>query len=500
MKQPRSILGWLLALVVGVVLAAGGCANGGGDTGSGDDEGGAETDATIDGADADAGCAAGKTLCGSTCTNVTNDPKNCGHCGNPCGADQVCTGGACAYSCMTGETLCGGPVEAAAPESGTGSGKDAASEASSPVEAGTSEAGAKDAGTDAASKSEAGVGPSDAGDGGPTTPYCANTGNDPDNCGACGNVCGVNHVCNPGPGNVGECGLSCPTGEQACIAGNTCIPDSTCCSSAQCEVTGQICPMPGSTCQCPSGETVCSKTNSCISSNDCCTTADCASMAGATCPTPGQSCQCANGDKACLTQMKCISQAWCCNTVDCGPEANVGTYTCSTTTGACGIGTCNSGCYDLDMMYADGCECCDDPLGKTCQAPTGEGQLSLGQSVNVQGQLPAANESDWMQVSFSNEGTKTFHAKITFTANPNNEFVFDLSSDCNGTLIACGTEGGTCQAKTEWEEFYGSQATGNPGDPNWAPIPALPALYIRVYRASGSPAVTCDQWALTISE
>jgi hypothetical protein len=197
--------------------------------------------------------------------------------------------------------------------------------------------------------------------------------------------------------------------------------------------------------------------------------------------------------------MKCISQSWCCAPVDCGPEPGVATYTCSTSTGACGIGMCNSGCYDLNMMYSDGCECCDDTLGKSCQTPTGEGQLTLGQTVNVQGQLPVANESDWLQVSFSNEGTKTFHANITFTANPNNEFVFDLASDCNGTLIACG-EGGSCQGKTQWEEFYGSQATGNPGDPNWQPIGALPALYIRVYRASGSTTATCDQWALAISE
>jgi hypothetical protein len=197
--------------------------------------------------------------------------------------------------------------------------------------------------------------------------------------------------------------------------------------------------------------------------------------------------------------MKCISQSWCCAAADCGPEPGVASYTCSTTTGGCGIGMCSPGCYDLDSMYSDGCECCDDTLGKSCQTPTGEGQLTLGQTVNVQGQLPAANESDWLQVSFSNEGTKTFHASISFTANPNSEFVFDLASDCNGTLIACG-EGGSCQGKTQWEEFYGSQATGNPGDPNWQPIGALPALYIRVYRTSTSTTLTCDQWALAISE
>jgi len=486
----RSLFGLLLALVLGVVVAGGGCANGNGDTGGGgEEEGGVATDATTDGT-GDVGCGSGKTQCGATCTSITNDPKNCGKCGVACGMYEVCTAGSCSYSCSTGETLCNAPPEGGAGEDGgdAATGKDAAGESGAKDAATDGSGGAKDASAEAAA-GDAG------GDGG--APYCANTNTDNDNCGACGMACGPNHQC-----NGGICGLSCPSGQQPCIAGNTCIPDATCCSSAQCPITGQICPQPGGTCQCPSGETVCSKIGSnggCISSNDCCTSADCASVAGSTCPTPGQACVCANGQKACLAQKTCLPATDCCVPSDCGPEPGVGTYTCGTsgaTQGQCGIGMCTAGCYDLDKMYSDGCECCDDTLGKSCTSPTGEGTLSLGQVVNVQGQLPAANESDWIQVTFSSESTNTFHGKISFTANPNNEFVFDISTDCNGTLKACG-EGGTCQAMTTWEEYY---AQGDPTGTTWAPIPAVGTVNIRVYRASTSTTLTCDQWALSITE
>ena len=53
-------------------------------------------------------------------------------------------------------------------------------------------------------------------------------------------------------------------------------------------------------------------------------------------------------------------------------------------------------------------------------------------------------------------------------------------------------------AKTDWEVFYGAQATGNPGDPNWQPISPIGTLLIRVYRVAGNP--SCDQWTLTVSE
>jgi hypothetical protein len=205
---------------------------------------------------------------------------------------------------------------------------------------------------------------------------------------------------------------------------------------------------------------------------------------------------CANGQKACLMTGMCIPNNECCIGADCGADGtnNVQTYTC--TNGMCGL-MCNSGCYNDDGNITNGCECCDDPLGKSCSAPTGLGGLILAQTIDKTGQLPAAGESDWLQVTFSNEGNKSFHGHIFFTANPNNEFAFDLNSNCNPTPLNCG-DGGSCTGKTEWEVFYGAQATGNPTDANWSPIGAIGTVYIRVYRVTGAP--SCDNYTLRITE
>ena len=454
MTHARNLLVCLacsLALVL--VIGGGGCANGGDDSGAtGDDDSSVPGDDVSAGdgtAPVDAACGAPKTLCGTSCTSTTNDPKNCGKCGTVCGKDQLCNGGVCGYSCTAPETLCNAPPEGGTAEAGGGEGGKA--------EGGTTEGGAGEAGSgDSGAKPDAAASDASAGDGGSSAPYCANLGTDDSNCGSCGKVCLGQHKC-----NSGVCGLSCGNGQKACIAGDVCINTGTCCSSADCTVTGEICPQPGGACQCPGGETVCSKTNSCIASSDCCTDADCAAVAGATCPTPGQACQCATGEKACIATKTCIPQTSCCTAAG---------------------------------------ECCADPLGKSCGAATPQAALTLGAApVTVSGMLTATGEEDWVAVSFNSESNLAFHAHVVFTANPNSAFLFDLASDCKGSFKACG-EGGVCQGKTDWEVAY---QTGSPApDPNgstWAPIPAIGTVYIRVYRATGA-ALTCDQWTLAISE
>jgi hypothetical protein len=46
-------------------------------------------------AQASASCATGKTMCGARCVNLSIAPRNCGACGNVCGAGQTCSNGAC---------------------------------------------------------------------------------------------------------------------------------------------------------------------------------------------------------------------------------------------------------------------------------------------------------------------------------------------------------------------------------------------------------------------
>ena len=47
-------------------------------------------------------CPPGQTLCGTTCVFTSQDPMNCGACGNLCAGNTVCISGSC--GCPTGLT------------------------------------------------------------------------------------------------------------------------------------------------------------------------------------------------------------------------------------------------------------------------------------------------------------------------------------------------------------------------------------------------------------
>ncbi|MBW2264037.1 MAG: hypothetical protein JRG91_18905, partial [Deltaproteobacteria bacterium] len=53
-------------------------------------------------------CPTGTFNCIGICTDLLNDPSNCGACGLACAQGHVCQTGVCVLSCQEGYTDCSG--------------------------------------------------------------------------------------------------------------------------------------------------------------------------------------------------------------------------------------------------------------------------------------------------------------------------------------------------------------------------------------------------------
>ncbi len=183
-----------------------------------------------------------------------------------------------------------------------------------------------------------------------------------------------------------------------------------------------------------------------------------------------------------------------------GCQTSCGNLAPHTTSGACQNGMCVvTGCqnnfFDLDGQWGDGCECAGDGVGSSCGNATGKGQLTIGQSINITGNVVPANSEDWYQITFAGDhGSKSFHAQVAFGVNPNNWFRFDVFADCANNGVNCSD--GASTGLTQWEIYWGDQGSGA-----YNPIGAFGnnnTVYIRVRRVAGP--VTCDSYTLTVSD
>ncbi len=164
-------------------------------------------------------CALGFADCGAGCVEVASDPKNCGDCGNVCGAGLVCSQGACAAGCAGGLTACNGAC---------------ADLTGSPVHCGACNNACPDDQDCWQSQCRCPTGKASCNGG-----ACQDVTSDEQNCGECGRVCPAGSTC-----TAGEC--VCPEVQTAC--GNTCA-DLTL-DEQHCGTCGKVCS--GST-QCLSG-------------------------------------------------------------------------------------------------------------------------------------------------------------------------------------------------------------------------------------------------------
>jgi hypothetical protein len=173
----------------------------------------------------------------------------------------------------------------------------------------------------------------------------------------------------------------------------------------------------------------------------------------------------------------------------------VAAVSCSSST--CSVSTCNPGYYDLNKVCTDGCECQGSAVA-TCASPTGVTLSGPGSGATVSGNLVLGTET-WYTATFTGNTSAGYHPYVTFSSNPNGEYVFDMLTSCSGVqgIPACGLESGNLPTGiTAWDTQYTS--AGNPNSLGWVPIAALPPVIIHVYRAASAP-VDCNPYTLAIT-
>jgi hypothetical protein len=191
----------------------------------------------------------------------------------------------------------------------------------------------------------------------------------------------------------------------------------------------------------------------------------------------------------------CSKSSQCCTSAQCPPTAHVQTTMCMG--GSCAISTCAPGWYDFDASYASGCNCQAEGGASSCGTANVVPPLALGAKTTLSGNLPTEDGETWYQITFSGSNSNiTYHPKISFTTNPNNEFVFNIVASCSGAPLSCADlEAGT--SLTTWEEYYDVS-------PDASELKAIPAVgaagvvLIEVHRAN--PGASCDSYELTVSD
>jgi hypothetical protein len=202
-----------------------------------------------------------------------------------------------------------------------------------------------------------------------------------------------------------------------------------------------------------------------------------------------------------------------CNHVCMG--AHVATNACAN--GFCTVGMCAQGYYDLNGNGGDGCECQQDSAESSATsqcagaAPAGMVLESPAGMVTLSGNIVPLGDEDWYQVQAidtpdANGACDMYHLQIKFTANPADQFRFDLVYDDCSTAVGCASGEGPTGLTT-----YDFAVTGDPNGgtecpcTNGATTASLhkckdnsQTLRIRVYRKDTAQ-LSCDAYSLLVT-
>jgi len=193
----------------------------------------------------------------------------------------------------------------------------------------------------------------------------------------------------------------------------------------------------------------------------------------------------------------------------------------------CVITSCEDGFFDLNVAYADGCECQlegNEVGAQTCTEAGYMGDLGdAASSKSATGKIVPVDDSDWYKFKAIDgadpEGCDTFHVRVRFLKNPNDAYQFDVfMAGCAGADNLCvettifeyftdfhidtwepDSVGGECKCKedanhtltpTDYKDDTSEAAHQCKDQTN--------DFYVRVYRKPGAP-VACDDYQIEFS-
>ncbi len=380
-------------------------------------------------------------------TNFLSDPNNCGGCGMKCSlpnATAACTNGTCAVAvCAPGFADC---------------------------------------------------------DGNPANGCEVNVGTDTNNCGGCGAVCKLPNAtagCTGGACTV----TSCNAGFADCdhVATNGCEVNANT-DASNCGSCGHQCSTPNGTPGCGAGLCTVASCNTGFANCD-------GSVAnGCETNTTNDTNNCGSCGNACVAA--------------CGGSADhVTGGQCVSST--CSVTACAVGYEDFDGTCSNGCECVTSTTQNACAAAQilFAGTLPIGTSTTPFSatMAPVATVTQaWFTVTFSPDtgskgpppgtGFNTSYAPTISLTGPTvagvPEFVFDVDSNCGGTLEANGcTDNGANGSKqvVGWGDGWSS-----PMQPTQTAVPTPGTngqVWIKVYRNPAMPAneYSCGQYTIKAS-
>lgn len=179
--------------------------------------------------------------------------------------------------------------------------------------------------------------------------------------------------------------------------------------------------------------------------------------------------------------------------------------------GVCVVGSCDSGYYDLNGNYADGCECeveSTESASTTCENAYNLGNIpDDGTKITISGNIVPEGDSDWYKFNAVDSPDTTcdsFSVDVRFAVNPSGVFRFAVyKGSCDGPVF-CNNENEYAQWYTDFRSGTGSSARGEcqcraTNEPGYNICnDDTSTFYVRVYRAAGST-LNCDNYTIEIS-